>query len=262
MELAYDRCGHGPPLVLLHGAGHRRQAWDPVVGALACEREVVTVDIPGFGQSPPLPDSVPYALDSLVDVLAAFFDRLGLDRPHVGGNSMGGLASLVLAHHGLVRSATALSPAGLWTARQRAWALALLRGCHRAARRTSPAVMERLTRTPAGRALLTGVFVARPWLLDPQVVLEDARALAEAPAFAPTLAAAKHVMFEDPIDGVPVTIAWGDRDRLLRRPPAAMVTALIPHVELVRLPGCGHVPMTDDPLLVAQVLLAGSKTAD
>jgi pimeloyl-ACP methyl ester carboxylesterase len=69
-------------------------------------------------------------------------------------------------------------------------------------------------------------------------------------------------MFEGPIDGVPVTIAWGDRDRLLRRPPAAMVTALIPQVELVRLPGCGHVPMTDDPLLVARVLLAGSKTDD
>jgi len=249
-------------LVLLHGVGHRRQAWDPVVGALFGEREVVTVDFPGFGQSPPLPDSLPYTLDSLVDVLAAFFDRLGLDRPHVGGNSMGGLVSLALARHGLVRSATALSPAGLWTARQRAWALALLRGCHLAACHTSPSAMERLARTPTGRALLTSVVVARPWLLDPQVVLEDARALAGAPAFAPTLAAAEHVMFEDRIDNVPVTIAWGERDRLLRRPPAAMLTALIPQVELVRLPGCGHVPMTDDPLLVAQVLLTGSKTAD
>ncbi|MCA1674686.1 MAG: alpha/beta fold hydrolase [Actinobacteria bacterium] len=262
MELAYDRCGHGPPLVLLHGVGHRRQAWDPVVGALVSEREVVTVDFPGFGQSPPLPDSVPYALDSLVDVLAAFFDQLGLDRPHVGGNSMGGLVALALARHDLVRSATALSPAGLWTARQRAWTLMLLRGCHRVACRTSPVTMERLVRTPAGRAVLTSVVVARPWLLDPQVVLEDARALAGAPAFVPTLAAAEHVMFEDPIAGVPVTIAWGDRDRLLRRPPAAMVTALIPQVELVRLPGCGHVPMTDDPLLVAQVLLDGSNVTD
>lgn len=262
MELAYDRCGHGPPLVLLHGAGHRRQGWDPVIGALAGEREVVTVDFPGFGQSPPLPDSLPYTLDSLVDVLVDFFDRLGLVRPHVGGHSMGGLVALALARHGGVRSATALSPAGLWTARQRAWTLALLRSCHRMACRTPPAVLERLARTPAGRALLTGVVVARPWLLDPQVVLEDARALAGAPAFAPTLAAAERVMFEGPIDGVPVTIAWGDRDRLLRRPPAAMVTALIPQVQLVRLPGCGHVPMTDDPLLVTQVLLAGSTTAD
>lgn len=262
VELAYDRCGHGPPLVLLHGVGHRRQAWDPVIGALSGEREVVTVDFPGFGQSPPLPDSVPYALDSLVDVLAAFFDRLGLDRPHVGGNSMGGLVSLALARHGLVRSVTALSPAGLWTAWQRAWTLGLLRGCHRVACRTSPSAMERLVRTPTGRALLTSVVVARPWLLDPQVMLDDARALAGAPAFTPTLAAAARVMFEGPIDGVPVTIAWGDRDRLLRRPPAAMVTALIPQVELVRLPGCGHVPMTDDPLLVARVLLAGSKTDD
>ncbi|MDQ4033850.1 MAG: alpha/beta hydrolase [Actinomycetota bacterium] len=259
VELAYDRCGHGPPLVLLHGVGHRRQGWDPVVGALAGERDVVTVDFPGFGQSPPLPDSVPHTLDSLVDVLADFFNRLGLDRPHVGGNSMGGLVALALAQHGVVRSATALSPGGLWTARQRTWTLGLLRSCHRMACRTSPAVLESLARTPAGRALLSSFVVARPWLLDPQVVLEDARALAGAPAFAQTLDAAEDVVFEGPIDGVPVTIAWGDRDRLLRRPPAAMLTALIPQVQLVRLPGCGHVPMTDDPLLVAQVLLTGSK---
>lgn len=259
MELAYDRCGSGPPLVLLHGAGHRRQAWSPVVEGLSGERDVVAVDFPGFGHSPPMPAHLPYTMDSLVDVLTEFFARLDLGRPHVAGNSMGGLVALELAKRGAVRSTTALSPAGLWTSRQRSWALTVLRSSHRAACRTSPAAVERMARTPTGRAFLTSMIVARPWQLDRQVVVEDARALAAAPAFVPTMAAAEHVLFEGPLQGVPVTIAWGDRDRLLRRPSAAWVTSMIPDVELVRLPGCGHVPMSDDPLLVTQVLLAGSK---
>ena len=34
-ELAYTRRGSGDPLVLIHGIGHRRQAWDPVFDQLA-----------------------------------------------------------------------------------------------------------------------------------------------------------------------------------------------------------------------------------
>ena len=62
-------------------------------------------------------------------------------------------------------------------------------------------------------------------------------------------------------DGVPVTIGWGSRDRLLFPPQARLVKARLPEARLVRLPGCGHVPMTDDPALVAGVLLRGSGRA-
>lgn len=64
-------------------------------------------------------------------------------------------------------------------------------------------------------------------------------------------------MFTGGID-VPVTIAWGTRDRILRRPRAELITRLIPQAQLLMLPGCGHVPMSDNPDLVAQVLLSGS----
>jgi len=59
-------------------------------------------------------------------------------------------------------------------------------------------------------------------------------------------------------DDVPVTIGWGTRDRLLRPRQALVAKALLPEARLVPLPGCGHVPMTDDPALVADVLLRGS----
>ena len=51
MALAYESHGSGPPLVLLHGTGSHRGMWDPVVGALARERRVIAVDLPGFAGS-------------------------------------------------------------------------------------------------------------------------------------------------------------------------------------------------------------------
>ncbi len=57
---------------------------------------------------------------------------------------------------------------------------------------------------------------------------------------------------------VPVTIAWGTKDRLLRPRQVLVAKARLPQARIRPLPGCGHVPMTDDPALVADVLLQGS----
>jgi pimeloyl-ACP methyl ester carboxylesterase len=57
---------------------------------------------------------------------------------------------------------------------------------------------------------------------------------------------------------VPVTIVWGTKDRLLRPPQVLVVRAQLPQARIRPLPGCGHVPMTDDPALVADALLQGS----
>lgn len=259
VQLAYDKCGAGPPLVLLHGAGHRRQGWLPVIDQLAKHREVISLDFPGFGESPPLPDHLRYELGTAVTVLGKFFASLGLDRPHVAGNSMGGLVSLVLAQQGMVRSATALSPAGLWTPMGRRVSLTMVRSVHRTARYMPPKVATRLAQTPAGRTLMCGVLFGRPGLLEPQVLLEDMQAMVNAVGFTPSLAAGDKIIFDGRVPEVPVTIAWGGRDFLFRRPRAEAVIRLIPHARLLRLPGCGHVPMNDNPELVAHVLLTGSE---
>jgi pimeloyl-ACP methyl ester carboxylesterase len=57
---------------------------------------------------------------------------------------------------------------------------------------------------------------------------------------------------------VPVTIAWGTRDRLLPPRQGARARARRPEARHVSLPGCGHVPFSDDPPLVTRVLLEGS----
>jgi pimeloyl-ACP methyl ester carboxylesterase len=51
----FHRVGAGEPLVLIHGIGSRWQLWRPLLPALAARYDVIAVDLPGFGASPPLP---------------------------------------------------------------------------------------------------------------------------------------------------------------------------------------------------------------
>ncbi|WP_435251871.1 alpha/beta fold hydrolase [Streptomyces tendae] len=260
ITLAYARVGAGEPLLLLHGIGHHRQAWDPVVDILATERDVIAVDLPGFGQSSALPHGLPHDLPTTVSVLGAFCAALGLDRPHVAGNSLGGLLALGLGRENLVRSVTALSPAGFWTQAERRYAFGVLMGMRRTARSLPLPLVERLSRTAVGRTALTSTIYARPGRRSPEAVVAETLALAHAQGFAETLRAGRSVLFTDDVPGVAVTVAWGDRDRLLLPRQGVRAKRTVPRARLVRLPGCGHVPMNDDPALVARVLLDGSRT--
>ncbi|KUJ66517.1 alpha/beta hydrolase [Streptomyces albus subsp. albus] len=257
-EIVHERRGAGEPLVLLHGIGHHWQAWEPVLDALAASRDVIAVDLPGFGRSAALPDGVPYDLAGVLPVLDGLFRALELDRPHVAGNSLGGLLALALGSAGLVRSVTALSPGGFWSEPERRYAFAVLAGLRTGSRLLPEPVVRQLARTTAGRAVLTGAIYARPGRRSPRAVAAETRAMREAPGFTATLAAGRHTRFTEDVPAIPVTIGWGTRDRVLVRRQGLRAKRLIPGARLVRLPGCGHVPMNDDPALVARVVLDGS----
>jgi pimeloyl-ACP methyl ester carboxylesterase len=257
--LAFERVGSGPPLVLLHGVGHRRQAWGAVLDRLSPHRDVIAVDLPGHGESPPIPaDGRPAVLEFMLGELAALFDDLGLDRPHVAGNSLGGRLALEAAVAGRAASATALSPAGFWRSqREAAMARAIFRVMQGAGARLRP-LGPALTRSTAGRALIYGAIVSRPSRMTPEQALGDMAAFVNAStALNSVLAEMTQFNGSLPAD-FPVTIAWGTRDRLL--PPRQVLVARqsLPQARFLPLRGCGHVPMTDDPALVADVLLQGS----
>ncbi|MFI0808603.1 alpha/beta fold hydrolase [Streptomyces echinatus] len=258
VSVSYTRVGRGEPLVLLHGIGHHLQAWDPVVDIVATEREVIAVDLPGFGASPGLPDGLAYDLPTTNSVLGALFEALELDRPHVVGNSLGGLLALELGREKLARSVTAFSPAGFWTEAERQYAFAVLRAMRGIARRLPEPLVRQLSRTAAGRTALTSTIYARPGRRSPDAVVAETLALVAAAGFEATLRAGGTVRFTDELAGLPVTVAWGSRDRLLLRRQGVRAKQLIPHARLIRLPGCGHVPMNDDPALVARVILDGT----
>jgi pimeloyl-ACP methyl ester carboxylesterase len=259
LSVAYERSGAGEPLLLLHGIGHHWQAWEPVLGILAAERDVIAVDLPGFGTSPALPDGVSYDLTTVGSVLGSLCEELKIERPHVVGNSLGGLLALELGREKLVRSVTALSPAGFWTEAERRYAFMTLRAMRLGARSMPLPLIERLSRTAAGRAALTSSIYARPGRRSPEAAVAETLALRDATGFHQTLAAGRYVLFTDDVPDVPVTIGWGTKDRLLLRRQGIRAKQVIPGARLVRLPGCGHVPMNDDPALVARVILDGSR---
>lgn len=262
-ELAYERRGSGEPVVLLHGIGHHWQAWEPVLGILAASHDVTALDLPGFGASPRLPDGVSYELGSVVPLLGETLRELGLERPHIVGNSLGGLLALELGLHGYARSVTALSPAGFWTPAERRWAYALLSGMRAGARGIPDGVLRRLARSAPGRAALTGTIYARPGRRSPEAIMAETRSMRGATAFAPTLKAgrSRDVLFEKDLTGLPVTIGWGEKDRLLLPRQGRRAQRSIPGARHVSLPGCGHVPMNDDPALVARLVLETVRTA-
>jgi hypothetical protein len=85
VTLAHHRTGSGEPLVLIHGIGSRWQIWEPVIEQLARHHEVIAVDLPGFGASPP--DETAPTVKALAARVQRFFDESRIERPHVAGNS-------------------------------------------------------------------------------------------------------------------------------------------------------------------------------
>jgi pimeloyl-ACP methyl ester carboxylesterase len=260
MRLNHHRAGHGEPLVLIHGIGSRWQMWEPVIDGLVADRDVIALDLPGFGASPMPPAGTPAGIDSLVSLVAEFLAELGVSRPHAAGNSLGGLVTLELAKRGLVRSANGISPAGFATGPETALARSTLWLAVRSARWLAPRV-DPLAARPRGRKVLFGAFVARPVQVSARDAAESVRALGAAPWFDDTLRAIKPSQFVggDEIN-VPVTIAWAEKDRVLLPRQAKRAARAIPHARLVTLHGCGHVATYDDPQQVTRVLLDGSSS--
>lgn len=255
IEVAFERRGNGSPLVLLHGIGHRWQAWEPVLDALAAEHDVIAVDLPGFGQSPLLPEGSGYDMASAVQACADIFEDMGLDRPHVAGNSLGGVISLELASLGLVSSATALAPAGFWTPRGRAWALRVLT-MMRSTGRTPAPLRAAFIRNRYFRMAMGSLLYGHPSRMTAEVMLSDALSMVGAKGFDLVAAAGRDYLYAAPAPTVPVTVAWGTRDRILWPSQARRAAALLPRARHVWLYQAGHVPMIDEPEQVASLILA------
>jgi pimeloyl-ACP methyl ester carboxylesterase len=257
-ELAYDRRGSGEPLVLLHGLGSRRKAWAPVVDIVARQREVVNIDLPGFGESPADEAGTRLTVSDHADRLQRFFAECGLERPHVAGNSTGGAIALELGRRRGVRSVTAFAPIGFWGRPGEIWCRWALRAGYELGQRQP----ERL-QTVTGTRLSMFVFsFGRPFKAPAAEVMDAAADARDAPGFLGGLSHGLDYRFGDPgaLREMPVTIAWGRRDALLpASTQARRARRLLPWARHVSLPHCGHVPFYDDPELCAAVALRGSE---
>jgi pimeloyl-ACP methyl ester carboxylesterase len=260
VRLAYARTGHGEPLVLLHGQGLSHHSWDPIITDLSAERDVIAVDLPGHGQSARQPKGHGNAPADLALAVAELLDELGLESAHVAGNSTGGWVALELGRLQRARTVTALSPAGLWRRKAPAYIRAAMRQTRLNAR-----IIRRLApnapKTRLARALFMATASGHPFKVPYEPVRRAVHDMATAPGFRETLRAMERCSFRDGAAiQVPVTVAFGSRDRVLLPLIARRRTELPQQTRWHKLPGSGHIPMFDDPEAVAALLTAASRT--
>lgn len=248
MKLHHVRRGDGPPLVLIHGLGGSEVVWNPVMERLAAERDVVALDLPGFGRSPdPGNGFVPTAAE-LGRVVGRFCRELGIERPDVAGNSLGGWIALEMAADGAAASVCALSPAGLWRN-----ALGPRRFERHALGRVLRPVMPSLLRSARIREAVLRTTLARPDRLSREEATELVLGYVGAPLYARANEEMRMGAFERAAEiGVPVTLAWGELDRIVGRPSRSRRP---PGARYVEMPGWGHTPTWDDPEGVARLIL-------
>ncbi len=252
-DIKYTREGSGDPLVLIHGIGHQRSAWGDTFELLAEDFDVIAIDLPGFGKSPRPDRPHSYRMASYVDQLEEFFAELGLDRPHVAGNSLGGMFALELASRGAVRTATAIAPAGFWGPLGLANAIANLTMLKASTYAPRP-VLKAFSDKAFLRKVSLRALYSHPERVPADVAYDEALNLRNAPGFFPVAWHVSRARFKGtPL--VPVTIAWGTNDRLLLPSQATTAREALPTVSHLTLPGCGHVPMVDNPELVAGVIV-------
>ncbi|MFE3441423.1 alpha/beta fold hydrolase [Nocardia sp. NPDC059180] len=252
--LRHDRSGSGEPLVLVHGVGSRRQVWEPIIPALAESFEVIAVDLPGFGESEPLPHT---SVATLTDALADFLAAEGIENPHLAGNSMGGGISLELGARGLARAVTAYSPIGFWDTAGRIWCQQSL-GKSKVIGGRMRSLLPKVLGTAAGRTAFLSLVVGKPWALDTDTAIATALGAIDAPGFDDALASFTDFRLPDPaaLADIPVTIAWGNRDILLTyATQSRRANQYLPGAKHITLHGLGHTPFYDDPAACAQVLL-------
>jgi pimeloyl-ACP methyl ester carboxylesterase len=224
--------------------------WEPVLDLLARERDVIAVDLPGFGGSAPLSNGALPTPQLLARSVEAFMDSLGIERAHVAGNSLGGWVALEVAKAGRALSVTGLSTAGLWRRPLGPRPGADVRWVGRALLPVLPVLL----RSVRGRRLLLRSSVGHPERVPPAAASRLVRSYVTSPGFEGANAAMRAAVFSGVEQiRVPVTVAWAELDRLVRRPRETA-----PGWRTLALRGCGHIPTWDDPEQVARVLLAAS----
>jgi pimeloyl-ACP methyl ester carboxylesterase len=241
--LASSRAGTGEPLLLLHGIGSTRDDFSALLPRLAERFDVLSVDLPGHGDSP-RPTSRP-TISALTDAVEADLDGRGLGRVHVLGNSLGARIAIELAARHRALSVVALSPSGLGLPAERAHQ-GMLMATARVVTRTVHPLLGTLATSRAGRTALLAVMRARPWAASEDEALAMKGGFADSTGFWSMLWWA---VVQDVPTGLhrvecPVMLAQGSLD-VVGAGQTPRYLALIPGSSFQLLPGAGHAPQSD-----------------
>jgi len=244
-----------PPLVLIHGLGSAATAFKPIIPALAQSFRVITVDLPGHGQSAYNkaqamdPKSLGRAIFESVE------KKYGINKFHVAGNSLGGWIALEMAADKpeCIDSLTGLAPAGLW----------LKPASGRVPIEAQSYYMAKVLR-PLIRVGLHAIAlrkigyanVSPKWReFSYEICYDSAYAMGHATGYFQAWDGMLGRRFEAHVpENVPVTILFGDTDNTLPYPHSQERSLAPAHSSWMIIDNCGHAPMWDYPDLIAKII--------
>ena len=245
----------GKPLVLVHGFGGDKDNWAFYAPHIKQDYRLIFPDLPGFGENDRsvAPD---HSVKAQTERLGRFLDALGIDKCHLGGNSMGGGIALRFAfeHPERLLSLTLFNNLGVTGTVE-----SDLQNMVETGSNANPLV----PRTLADVNALLGFVAHKPRWIPAQfkrLILADIaphQALLDK-IFGQILEEAQNQPFNDRLGEikVPVQIIWGRHDQLIHVSCANVQHEGIAGSELVIFEDIGHVPMIEKPAEVAQRHLA------
>jgi pimeloyl-ACP methyl ester carboxylesterase len=251
---------HPRPIVFIHGLGSAASYWDNVRSAFD-DRETVALDLPGHGPTARRLRDDEARPRALAEAIAAELDARSIEDPHLVGLSLGGWVVLELAAMGRAASVTALAPAGLWRAgakirRER------IESTGRHALVPFRPLLPVVARVGVIRHLGLATNVVHPERVSAAQFAAAALALSQAQGYEPCDRAAVTYRFEgrDEIS-VPVTVAFGARDKVLPATTSQERTLVPDHADWIVVDDCGHAMTFDRRDRCVEIISATIKRA-
>jgi 3-oxoadipate enol-lactonase len=241
-KLAYERCGKGTPLVLLHGYPLDHSIWEPILPLLEDNFDLILPDLRGFGESDVTTGN--YGMADLAADVAGLLNNLGIWQAAIAGHSMGGYAALAFVRAypqrvlglGLVASQVLADTPERKSGRYQEAEDILAHGVKGVAEGMS----LKLTADPGLQARLKSLILRQ----QPEGLAGALRAMADRPDASTLL----------PGSNFPVVLIHGLADALIPFERARSVQAAVPTAHLTEIPSVGHMPMMEAPQVTAEAL--------
>lgn len=240
-----------PPLLLIHGLGQWGMAdFFPLLEELSKEREVLVVDLPGFGRS--MRANKHYRPEAYTRFLAHVVDTHVGSAVDVAGHSMGGALSIAFAgsYPERVRRLAVIDAAGVL------YRESLIYEMQNAPSNEPEVNVLRLV----GRDLWRAALGLTSPFFDPDMVLSNTllrgKVLSGDPMQIAALSLLEH-NFDRELSAIssPTLLLWGEQDMIAPLRTFHVLRERLPVWESNLLPGVGHNPMAEAPARVSQLLL-------
>jgi pimeloyl-ACP methyl ester carboxylesterase len=246
---AYDVCGEGAPVILIHGLGLSRAMWQWQVPALETKFQVVSYDLLGHGESPK--PAGPYTMQQMVGQLDDLMIDLNISRAALVGFSLGGLINraFALAYPDKTTALVILNSAHARTAAQRdSIELRVRQAKESGPAATVDAALERWFSEDFARREPQVLEQVRQWVIanDASVYPDLYRLLAEGD---------KGLEIEISEIDCPTLIVTGEEDHGNSPVMTRQMAALMPNARAEILPGLRHMALVEDPATINGLLV-------